>query len=463
MGLGIAWTGSRTLLAIVQRGEAFPLAVDVSPDARVAAFTAALALATALLFGAVPAWRAAGVRASHRGGEWSRGRPRARSGQALVAAQVALSVLLLVMGGLFVRTLQNLRAMDAGFRHENVLTFMVTPPDDPRSPASATFLEGVRSAVRQLPGVRAVSFAGATPVGGASIYMRFVVKGQPAAEPTLTHFIAPGYIDAIGMTLHAGRDFTPDDHDRAPLVAIVNEAFVARHLGDGHPLTEALALNGPSTEGRRIVGVVGDAIHNDLRSAPPAAVYVPFAQMSSTPAGFGAGSFAVAVDPSFSSVAAIRNAVERLVAGPPTEIRSLTDQVARTLVQERLMALLAGAFAVLALVLAAVGLYGLLSYAVSQRTSELGVRTALGAMPVDVVRLVMCDASRMIGAGIAAGLPLAWIASNAVRTMLFRLEPTDPSNIATALAVLALTSAVAAYLPARRASRVDPVIALRAE
>lgn len=462
IGMGLAWFGSRTLLSLIQSGETAPLLIDVSPDLRVLTFTVALAVVTGLLFGAVPAWRSATFRVAERGRESSwMVHSRGRLGPALVAVQVAVSVLLLVTAGLFVRTLQNLRTMDTGFRHEDVLTFTVTPPDDPRSPASTSFLESISQAVRRVPGVRSVSFAGAMPVGDSSIFMPLRVEGRAAGQ-TLTHYIAPGYVEAMRMTLRSGRDFTNADDDDAPLVAIVNEAFARTHLEGRDPLTQSLGMTVNSAE-RRIVGVAADAIHLNLRTPPPPAVYLPFAQMSAGNAWFGSGAYAVLVSASFRDFGAIRTAVASRVAGPPPEIRSLTDQVERTLIQERLMALLAGTFAVLALMLSAVGLYGLLSYAVSQRTSELGVRTALGATPVDVVRLVMSDASRMIGAGIAAGLPLAWIASRSVRTMLFGLEPTDPATIAAALAVLALAAAVAAYQPARRAARVDPVIALRTE
>jgi predicted permease len=460
-GVAIAGIGSRTLLSIIQRGESTPMLVDVSPDGRVLAFTGALAVLTALAFGIVPAWRSASLTLPAEGRDWGRAvRSRSRLGPALVAAQVAVSLLLLVAGGLFVRTLQNLRTLDVGFRHDNVLTLSVSPPD--RAFGRADFLESVSAAIRRLPGVEAVSFAGATPVGGGYIMMPFEVNGESTgADGALTHYVAPGYLNAMRMTLRGGRDFTSADTAGAPLVAIVNEAFARRYIRGRDPLAEILTFRGNPRVDRRIVGVVADAVHLNLRTPPPPAAYLPFAQMSGG-AGFTGGTFAIRVSPSFGDVSSIRAAVAPFAPGPPVEIQSLTDQVERTLVQERLMALLAGAFAVLALVLAAVGLYGLLSYTVAQRTGELGIRTALGAEPRNVIALVMRDAGWMVAAGVALGLPLAWASSRLVRGMLFGLEPADPWNLTLALAVLVVAAWTAAWLPARRAARLDPVVALRA-
>jgi predicted permease len=369
--------------------------------------------------------------------------------------------LLLVAGaGLFLRTLENLRSLDAGFRHEGVL---LVDFDARRAGYQGdrlmTFYQETLQEIERLPGVQSASVSVTTPLNsGVSYSVGF--PGQPAHE-TVANTVAPHYFDTMRTPLLLGRDFTAGDDTAAPRVAIVNQTFVTRYFPDGHPLGQHVLVNSNPAVDHQIVGVVKDVLTESLREPLQPTIYLSYLQR---PGRLGATMVEVHAVGSLLEVStALRSALQTKLTGTPIRIRTLTDQVAASLVRERLMAALATAFGVLALVLASVGLYGLLAYTVAGRTKEIGIRIALGARQGRVLRSVMLNAVRLVVFGVALGLPAAWAASRWVKSMLYGLTPTDPATLAGAALVLASAALLAAYLPARRASRVDPMTALRHE
>jgi predicted permease len=467
LGIVVAYFGSRVLVNLISSGQGVPTAseaivLDLAPNWNVLAFTTLLTVSTTLFFGLAPAFRAtvvepnAAMNASSNRVVGSRG----RVALVLVTAQVSISLLLLIGAGLFVHTLWNLRTLDRGFRHEGVLLVDLDARragyDGPRLRA---FNQEVLAIAERLPGVTAASLSSVTPLMGGGMIMPIAVNGQPVGSEEL-HFnqVAPRYFETLGTPFVLGHDFTIRDDATAPGVAIVNEAFVRQYMPTGSPLGQRVSVVGSRDE-RQVVGVVKDAVYESLRQAPPPTVYVPYLQSNG-----GAVALEVFAAGSVAQVAsAIRAEVQPKLAGKPIKMRTLTARLETSLVQERLMAALASAFGLLALVLASVGLYGVLAYTVVRRTNEIGIRIALGAARSQVLALVLSSAIRMIVLGIAFGLSAAWAASRVVSSMLFGLTANDPTTIAGALTVLLVTGLLAAYLPARRATRIEPLAALRCE
>jgi predicted permease len=418
--------------------------LDLTPDSRVLAFTAALALATGIIFGIAPALFATAARPHSR----------TRLNAVLVAAQVAVSFILLVGAGLFVRTFQNLDRIDPGFRHEGVL---IAESDLHKAvtPAWVALYRDTLQQIEQLPGVVSASLSSNTPLSGGSMTVPAGINGQsPSDEPVHVYFVAPKFFQTMRTPLLAGRDFTDRDDRNSAGVAIVNQAFVARYLPGGHPLGQRV-----SYFGAQIVGVAKDAISQSLREAPPPAVYLPFYER---PTEFPA--FVVHASGSLTRVASeLRRVLQPGMPGAAVQIHTLTAQVEAALVQERLMAALAAGFGALALILAAIGLYGLLAYTVARRTSELGIRMALGASRASLIWLILQNALRLLALGLLAGILAAIAASRWIAAMLFGLTATDPSTILTAAVVLLAAGLLAAYPPARHASRIDPMSSLRCE
>ena len=473
-GLLVAWIGSRSLLSFLSSGVtgAFgpspgpgvgtgAIVLDVTPDGSVLLFTLGLAIGTVMLFGTLPALRATRVRLGIQSVVTATTTPRRRGRGVLVTAQLALALMLLVCSGLFVRTLQNLRGFDRGFDPRGVLLVDVDGRAAGYSEIALHALYGdLHERLEAVPGVRMASYSGRTPLGIGETSYDFLVNGEPTVDESLYHTIGPRYFETMGTPLVAGREFTPGDRAAASRVAVVNETFVRRYFGGRKPLGQRISIAGADEPPMDIVGVVRDALSGSVRYvAAPSSVFVPYAQGRPSKA-----TFEIAVAGALPQVAA---SVQRelLLRLPNTriEVRTLSEQLDRALLQERLVAGVVGGFGALALALAVIGLYGLLSYDVMQRTAEIGVRTALGATAPDIFQLVFGAALRAIAAGVVLGLPLAWAASSTAGGMLFGLTPTDPSTAALAIAVLVIAGGLAAYLPARRATKVDPLIALRFE
>jgi predicted permease len=462
-GIGLAWLSSRFLIDILSTGPA-QVVVNLTPNWHVLGFTIVVATVASVVFGLAPALQttAAGpLPALKEDARTTRSGSRMLS--SVVSVQVALSLLLVIGAGLFIRTLQNLQNLDPGFQREGVLLVdfegrRITLPKE------------LLDAARSVPGVLSASISTHTPLNGSTWTEPAVPKGQPLPANDNARFIgvAPGYFRTMRTPLVAGREFTERDAGNSPPVAIVNEAYTRRYFSNQNPVGQHLdaMVTGRRTD-LEIVGVAKDTNLAGLRAAPPATIYVSYFQGHEQ---FVPGQVAVSTGTmeirAAGSLARVAAAIQgelksKLPADPPVDVRALSAQVEATMVQERLMATLAGGFGVLALILACIGLYGLLAYSVARRTRELGIRMALGAQRHRVIAMVVKGAFQLVVLGIAVGLPAAWFASRWIKSMLFGLTPTDPVTIVGASAIMTAAALLAAYLPARRASRVDPMTALR--
>jgi predicted permease len=467
LGICLAWLASRFLVDTLSSGP-FQVVFDLTPNWHVLGFTSAVAMATGVLFGLAPALQTTAVSQSALIKDDAR-MTSSRSWllSALVSAQVALSLMLLVGAGLFVRTMQNLLSVDPGFRREGVLLVDVDGRQEGyRDARLAAFYRELLDQVQQVPGVVSASISSNTPLSGSTWSEAVVPKGQPLPENDNAVFIAagPNFFATMQTPLISGREFDARDQGKTN-VAIVNQTFVARHFPGENPVGKYLSatVTRPPSD-LQIIGVAKDSITTGLRATPRPTVYVSYLQRASSSGFIANTTLEIRAAGSLSQVAsAIRKELQPRLPGAPLEVRALTDQVKRTLVQERLMANLAGGFGALGLLLACVGLYGLLAYSVVRRTKEIGVRMALGARQSGVLWMVGKSALRLVGLGIALGLPAAWVASRWVKSMLFGLTATDPEIMATAALLLGAAGLVAAYFPARRAARVDPMTALRHE
>jgi len=468
LGVGLAWAGSRVLVDLLSGGRLHAIVLDVAPNWRVLLFTGAAASATGILFGMAPAFRGtAGGPAA--GLKEKIAISRSRLAGLLVATQVSLALLLLIGAGLFVSTLRNLHRVDAGFQRNGVL---LVNADGSRAGyrgvRAAAFYESLLQRIEQLPGVRAASFSLITPLAGGAISQQIAVNGQPTGkEEILFNAVSRRYFETMATAVVVGREFTRCDDADGPLVAVVNETFARRYLPKGDPLGQRLTIGTRTNAFFRaqesvVVGVVRDSIYQSLREAAPPTVYVPLVQRVVN-GGFGVV-FEAHASGSLAQIASVlRTSLQPMLPGAPVEVRTLTEQVERALVRERLMATLASSFGILGLVLSVVGLYGLLAYTVARRTHEIGIRLALGAMRQDVLWMVIRHALTLLSMGIAFGIPAAWAASRFVSSMLFGLTATDPLTIGAAAAVLTTAGLLAGFLPAWRASQVDPMVALRYE
>ena len=455
-GIALAWVSGRFLVTMISTGPE-QIVFDLRPNWQILGFTSAVAIATGVLFGLAPALQTSGAGPSATLNENARmSRSRSRLLPSLVSAQVALSLVLLAGAGLFVRTLHNLQNLDPGFSADGVLLV-----DLEGRPAAVR--QELLEDVRRLPGVVSASLSTHTPLNGSVWSDPVVPLGQPIPEGDNAYFIGAGPRFFATMQIHlvAGREFTESDTAESPAVAVVNEAIAQQYFANQNPVGQYLSA---SVRGRRrdleIVGLARNTNAAGLRAAPPRTVYVAYAQLT----GDIPATLAVrATGPVGRVASALQQAVQAKVPGTSIEARPLSAQVEATIVRERMMATLAGGFGLLALALACVGLYGLLAYSVAQRTREIGIRMALGAQRARVAALVLKGGARLVLIGIALGLPAAWAASRWVQSMLFGLTPTDPVAIGGAIALLVTAAHLAAYLPARRASRVDPLVALRHE
>ncbi len=445
--------------------------LDLAPDWPVLGFATALTVSTALVFGTVPALRAsrAAPMAAMRDGVRASTDRRHGAANGLVVAQVALSLMLVVVAGLFVRTFVLLASRPLGLRVDDVLLVRITAPqtqfnETDRGPV----FDQIRAAVAAVPGVGEAAMSRMQPVTGGGVWnTRVNVQGAPPLtdrqRSTLVNAITPRWFATLGTPLIAGRDFSETDGPGSAAVAIVNQAF-ARQFGlNGNPVGRVILRREPGTTGEmpvHIVGVAADAVYRQLRDPMPATMYIPLAQQERQDA-----SVTLSVRSSGGRPAALARSIETAIAGVNKELiltfRPLADQIDSTLIQERLLAMLSGFFGGLALLLAGLGLYGITSYAVSCRRSEIGIRMALGAAPARVMRLVLSRVFILVSAGIVIGAVASAWASRFVAALLYGIEPRDPATLAASILVLAAVAAVAGGLPARRAARVDPAEVLR--
>ncbi len=462
LGIWLSWLCSRFLVDTLSGGQS-PVTIDLTPNWHVLGFACAAALANGVLFGLAPAFQTTLIgRSGMLKNDTRTVHSHSRLLSSLVSAQVALSLLLLVGAGLFVRTLQNLLHLDPGFQREGVLVVDLDGQREGYKDARLTaFYNDLLDRARQVPGVASASISSHTPLSGWTWTEAVAPKGQPVPQRDNAVFIAagPNFFATMRTPLMAGREF--DGRDRGvPNVAIVNEAFAARYFPGQSPLGQYLTatVTKPPSD-LQIVGVAKDSISESLRSSPRPTVYVSYFQRASA-----TDSLEIRAAGSISQIAAaVHKELQPSFPKTPIDVRPLTAQVEQTLVEERLMAKLGGGFGALGLTLACVGLYGLLTYSVVRRTKEIGVRMALGAQRGAVVWMVARRALALVIAGVAVGLPLAWLLSRKVQSMLFGLTATDAGVMTAAVASLVAAGLVAAYVPARRAARVDPMTALRHE
>jgi putative ABC transport system permease protein len=444
--------------------------LDMGLDWRLLGFTALVAVATAVLFGVAPALRASGVQPNEALKEQGRGviGERFGLGNVLVVVQVALSVVLVVAAGLFVRTFSSLAHVNLGFEHEPILVANVNAQrlqlDPPQRPE---FFERMRQAALTVPGVAIAAVSAVTPVSGSVWNNAIEIAGAPPSPDrermTNINVLTPTWFRTMGTRLLAGRDFTDRDVSGAPLVAIVNEAFARKYFAGENPIGRRIIMrSGPSREPqeREVVGYVEDAVYRSLREPVPPTTYLPLPQQTDAPSSMG-----VSVRAAGGSPALLTKNLASALAGVNKDVaitfRLLSEQVNASLIQERVVAILSGFFGGLALLLAALGLYGVTSYAVSRRRTEIGIRMALGAAPGGVVRMVLRRVALLVGAGVIVGAGVSLWASRFVTTLLYGLQPRDPATLVGAALVLSLIGAVAGWIPARRAARIDPARVLR--
>ena len=470
VGLLFASWGSRLLVRQLSTSTT-NVFLDLSLDWRILAFTAAVAIATAVLFGMMPALR--GMRVQPNEALKAQGRGVVGDaglglGNVLVILQVALSLVLVVAAGLFVRTFSSLATLSLGFDRDPVLVASVNAQRAQLEPADRPELfRRLLEAASGVPGVATASLSAVTPVSGSSWNNRIELPDGPDLPEkeriTFINLISANWFRTYGTPMLGGRDFTSTDKNGAQPVAIVNETFAKKFTYGKSPIGRRVREPGyggrPAIE-REIVGYVKDAVYRSLRDPVPPTMYLPYAQQLEPPSFMS-----VSVRASGGSAALLTKSLAAALTPVHQDIaitfRPLSDQVNSALTQERIVAMVSGFFGALALLLSALGLYGVTSYAVSRRRTEIGIRMALGAAPAGVIRLVLRRVVMLVGLGVVLGSAVSLWTAHLVSTLLFGLQPRDPMTLAGAVAVLGVIGAIAGWLPARRASRIDPARVLR--
>ncbi|HTT63225.1 MAG TPA: ABC transporter permease [Bryobacteraceae bacterium] len=470
VGLAFAVWMDRGLLHFLPPGDS-PLTISSTPDWRVLAFALAVSLLTGILFGLAPALQStrpelAGTLKDQVGS--IAGGTSVGLRKMLVAAQVSLSLLLLIGAGLFIRSLSNLKDLDPGFRVTNLVTFAVNPTMNAYRPErSLDFYRRLRDDLTAIPGVESASLAVMPVLNGWEWDSSMTVEGyrnkpNDAPDPHM-QFVTPDYFKTMRIPILLGRDFRVTDAKGAPKVCIVNEKFARRFFGDGIALGKHIGLGGdPGTRlDTEIIGVARDTKYESMRDEVPIEVYEPYTQQDFVIGMYAYVRTASQPEQTFLSIRRVVNNLDPNL--PIFQMKTLETQVEHSLITERLVATLSSGFGILATLLAAIGLYGVMAYIVAQRTREIGVRIALGASGRDVMMLVMRDVFLLTGIGIAIGLPAAWALTRMVQSQLYGIHPNDAVTVAGATAGIAVVALLAGYLPAWRATRVDPMRALRWE
>ena len=470
IGIVLAYVGANALASVLLSGRPLPgmagqLRIDVQLDLRVLLFTAGVAVLTGVLFGMVPAWNAftsAKISRLRDSGTIGERRTRRLLGRALVVAQVALSVIMLSAAGLLVSHLSNLRNLNLGFERHSVLLVTLDPSRSgyERLKLSSLYRD-LLDRLQMIPGVSAATVSGTTPISGAGA-SRFVnVTGvSERAEDRRyisLNWVAPKYFATFGTPLIAGRDFAFEDEGR-PAIAIVNQAMARHYFGSASPLGRRFTFDGQDRS-YEIVGVVADAKYLDLYETPPRTIYLNVFQE----ARGSASQFALRTEVAPTAVVSdVRRVVGQVVPNVSVgNVTTLAEQVDASIVVERLMTLLSSAFGVVGALLAAIGLYGLLAYTVSRRTTEIGVRMALGATRQQITSMVLTSALGLVVGGLVLGAPMAVLTPRVLGRLVQSLTVEPPIPLVVAALVMIGVGLAAAYIPARRASRVEPIQALR--
>ena len=435
-------------------------------DWHVIGFVAAVSTATAIVFGILPALRATrDVNHALKDNSRTIGPSRPALGNCLVIAQVTISLVVLIGAGLFLRTLENLRQVDVGFNPRNVVLFRVSPALNRYDEREQNRLyERIGERLRAIGGVRSVAWSNPGLMWTRRFSTGIFVQGRTYARgqrDTISQMVvSPGFFETMEIPIVAGRGFTARDNESAPEVAVINEAAARAYFPHESPLGRRFGSSVETSGRREIVGILKDAKYNSVRDAAVPTMYRPYLQATPESVTF---EVRTASDP-LVSIGSVRDAVTQVDPNLPLiDVTTQTDEIERRFLQEKTFAQAYALFGVLALIVAAVGLFGLMSYNVARRTYEIGVRMALGAGKQDVLQLVMRESMVLVLVGVALGLASAAAVSRLVSNLLFGVAPTDAIAMAGAVLVMTLVSALTGYLPARRAARVDPLVALRYE
>jgi predicted permease len=455
-GLGLGFWIVQTLLAYLNAGKSAGSQLHAGLDPSVVAFSIALSLLTALLFGLAPAWQSTrpDVVLELKGSTAKAGGYAMR--RFLIIFQIALSLVILFAAGLLTRTLSSLQTIDLGFDPARVITLNVDPAmNGHTSQESDQLFDQILSRLRAQPGVIAASLAVVTPLSGGMIALDLTVPGhvaKPSDVQTNFNMISPDYFKTLGQPLLAGRDFTDYDVKKAPGVAIVNQRFVDQYFPGRNPVGRHIKVS----DDLEIVGVVRNALYQDLREKQWPLVYLPAKQTQSS-------SYTLMVRTALPALAiekAIREVDSRL---PIYDVQELRDQIDQGMSSEHVLSFLSTLFSALATLLCSMGIYGLIAYAVSRRTREIGVRFAVGAQKMDVAQLFLRESLVLVAAGIVVGVPLALASTRVLKSILYGVAPGDPVTLALTVAIFIVAGLAASLLPVLKAARIEPVEALRYE
>ncbi|HEV3042123.1 MAG TPA: ABC transporter permease [Candidatus Angelobacter sp.] len=440
-------------------------------DGRVLAFTAVIAIATSLVFGLVPAWRASHpnlVQFLKDGGRGNVGGSHQRLRGLLVIAETAIGLVLLVTAGLLLRSFHRLMQVDPGFNAGNVLTFTFDLPDAKYNENQVVqFYDRLLPQLKNLPGVTSASAAYPLPLSNGRLFLTFQIEGHRVSKANAPfaglRIASPGYFHTLGIPIISGRDFSEGDQTKSPLVVIVNQAFAQRFFPDRDALGKRITtgiVNADKDRPREIVGIVGNVKHQSLTSEFAPEYYLPYPQV----AGAGMSICLKTAGRPQSQTSAIQKTLAGMDPDVPIyDVRTMEDYVSSALGQPRFQAVLLQAFALLALVLTAVGLYGVVAYSAVQRTQEIGIRMTLGATADSVLRMILKEGIKLAAIGGAIGVAGSLIITRWIRSLLFDVRPLDALTFVSVIAILGLVSLMASYIPARRATKVDPMAALRQE
>jgi predicted permease len=474
VGLLLAIWGTRLIASYIPEG--IPRMSELGVDARVLLFTLGAALLTGVFFGLAPALQSSDSNLTEtlKEGERNSSRGRNRAGSLLVISEVALTLVLLVGAGLLVKSFWRLSQVNPGFNPQNVLAMQVAVSARPEEGAKVNgFLTELQSRVKALPGVQSVSVSNGLPFEGAN-FPPFVIEGQPpppqGQEPNgILYMVSTDYFKTMGIELVRGRLFASQDTPETPQVALIDEVFARQYFPNQDPLGQRFKLNVPSAESHEIVGVVRHVEHTSLEgeTTNTAEFYFNFDQIPNAILPRYVRRVNVlartTVDP-LSLAGPVRNQIAALDKDQAVfNVRTMEQALSRSVAARRFSMILLAVFALLALVLAAVGIYGVISYSVAQRTREVGIRMALGARTIDVIKLVVRDGLKLVLIGVGVGLAGAFALTRLMTTLLFAVTPTDVVTYAVVAVGLVVVALIACCIPARRATKVDPLVALRFE
>ena len=474
VGLLLAIWGTRLIASYIPEG--IPRMSELGVDARVLLFTLGAALLTGVFFGLAPALQSSdsNITETLKEGERNSSRGRNRAGSLLVISEVALTLVLLVGAGLLVKSFWRLSQVNPGFNPQNVLAMQVAVSARPEEGAKVNgFLTELQSRVKALPGVQSVSVSNGLPFEGAN-FPPFVIEGQPpppqGQEPNgILYMVSTDYFKTMGIELVRGRLFASQDTPETPQVALIDEVFARQYFPNQDPLGQRFKLNVPSAESHEIVGVVRHVEHTSLEgeTTNTAEFYFNFDQIPNAILPRYVRRVNVlartTVDP-LSLAGSVRNQIAALDKDQAVfNVRTMEQALSRSVAARRFSMILLAVFALLALVLAAVGIYGVISYSVAQRTREVGIRMALGARTIDVIKLVVRDGLKLVLIGVGVGLAGAFALTRLMTTLLFAVTPTDVVTYAVVAVGLVVVALIACCIPARRATKVDPLVALRFE